>query len=680
MTVNILALGDSLTWGVSDNNVANGDQSGGYRTFLQASLEAAGFDNPTDIDFVGEKDNTDNGVSGPSSIDNDHQGQRGDRIEEINMDLSANNNVLLDTLDPDVVLLMAGTNNFLQDDTAETALNQLETLIETLVAASVQHILVASVPPLDITGTSGRLDADDETNRISFNNQLPDFLKDTDRFDAATIAKLIFVDVADVLDTSDISSDGVHLLSTGFSKVATAWHNALVPVLDPTLTADTIRQGTPQRLDAEDFNNLGDFIVAPQNNDGLPDNTQVIRLSDATGAGTATTTFGGETGYYDVTIGYFDENDAVGEIEVTIGDDVLDPLTLDQDFGLANISPLNYVHKSIGQRIEITQGDQISLTGTPGIGGNNELVAIDYLELIPVPAPSPSPNPNPTPSPNPNPTPSPNPNPTPSPNPNPTPSPNPNPTPSPNPNPTPSPNPNPTPSPNPNPAPSPNPNPDPSPEPTPSPNPSPDPTVQPTPAPNIGLETAGSKENDEFLGSTGNDLFKGKGGNDRAKGSSGDDFLIGGTGNDRLFGEDGNDRFKGGIGRDRLVGGKGDDELMGGKDIDTLQGDSGADIFLYTNKKDGGKKGDKIRDFDVLEDTLVFKGKAFDDALQRNRTLKKKFFTIGSRAKRANHRFIYNDRSGLLSFDPDGNGSAKAFKLARMDSGLDLDQNSISIT
>lgn len=636
MAVNILTLGDSLTWGVSDNNVVTGDRSGGYRTFLQDSLEAAGFQNPTDIDFVGEKDNTDNRVSGPNSIDNDHQGQRGDRIEEIHADLTANGNALLNTLSPDIVLLMAGTNNFLKDETAATALNQLENLIKTLANASAQHILVASVPPLDITGTSGRLDAGDETNRISFNNQLPSFLTDTNRFNTATLAKLKFVDVADVLNTSDVASDGVHLRSTAYSKVATVWHNALVPVLDPSMELAAIERGIPQRLEAESFSNLGGFSLVSQSGDGLPDNTQVIRLSNASGVGTATTAFAGATGYYDVTIGYFDENDAEGGIDVAIGDDTLNSLALDQDLGVANLSTNNYVHQTIGQRIQITNGDQISVSGTPGIGGNNELVAVDYLELIPVPAPAPSPNPNPSPSPNPNPSPSPNPNPSPTPNPTPPPTPSPDPT------------------------------------------PTPTPPIQPTPAP--GIQQVGTGENDRFLGTVGNDVFKGKGGKDRAEGRDGEDLLVGGAGNDKLFGENGNDRIKGGNGRDRIVGGNGSDELMGGKDIDNLQGGAGADLFTYTNPKDGGKKGDKIRGFDVTEDRFVFKGNAFDGSVKGDRTLRKKHFTIGSRAKRANHLFIYNDASGLLSFDPDGNGTEKAFKLARLDSGLDFDQTSIFIT
>ena len=97
-------------------------------------------------------------------------------------------------------------------------------------------------------------------------------------------------------------------------------------------------------------------------------------------------------------------------------------------------------------------------------------------------------------------------------------------------------------------------------------------------------------------------------------------------------------------------------------------------------KKMGGTKAIKSAILMCWNDTLVFRGKAFDESFKRDRTLKKKHFTIGSQAKRASHRFIYNDQSGLLSFDPDGKGEQDALKLARLGAGLDLDQTSFFIT
>ncbi|MGK7888250.1 MAG: SGNH/GDSL hydrolase family protein, partial [Leptolyngbyaceae cyanobacterium] len=635
----ILPLGDSLTWGVIDDNLDKlNDEFGGYRTVLQDSLEAAGFQNPTHIDFVGTGDELDlapNGTprrigprpSGPNSIDNDHQGQRGSRIDQLTrvlnftrddnedgkLDFIAPGNVLLDVINPDIVLLMAGTNDFLRDTTASRALDRLEDLINTL-ATTAQDILVASLPPFVIGGEDddANLDASDLVELESFNDQLPTFLQDADRFTADVIAKLTFVDVAAALETSDISSDGVHPTSLGFSKVATAWHNALVPILDPSIELSTIERGTPQRieLDApETFNSLGDFEVLTPGN--LPDNVKAIQRQTATGASTATTTFNLETGTYDVAIGYFDENDGKGQLAITIGDDSLTPITLDQSLGADIPSTSNYVRKTIGQSVQLNQGDLMSLTGTPDGG---ELIAVDYLEFIPVPAtnsPNPSPSPSPTPDPSITPSPTPDPSITPSPAPDssitPSPTPDPSITPSPTPDPsiTPSPTPDPsiTPTPTPDPSITPTPIPDssitPSPAPdssiTPSPTPdssiTPSPTPEPIPSPEPmpkGMNQIGSNRNDRFEGTAGNDRFNGKNGQDWIRGGEGDDWVMGGKGRDRLFGDGGNDSLNGGKDGDRLVGGDGDDELTGGRGQDILQGGAGADSFIYTNRKDGG--------------------------------------------------------------------------------------------
>ncbi|NET10322.1 MAG: hypothetical protein F6K09_06645 [Merismopedia sp. SIO2A8] len=635
MVTRILSLGDSLTWGVSDNNVDEGDRSGGYRIFLQDALAAQGFQIGTngDIDFVGEEDNTDTRPSGPNSIDPDHQGQRGDRISQLDDELTNNNNTLLNTLAPDIVLLMAGTNDLLQDATAEIALNRLEGLIETLASQTTQHIFVASLPPFVLNSDDGkditRLDDTDEAERLSFNSQLPTFLNT--RFDEATRAKLTFVDVAGALQPSDISTDGVHITSKGFSKVANAWHNALVPVLAPTIDPTSIVRGTPERIEAETFSLSGGFTAVAQESDDLPSNTQVIQGS-TNSIGSATTSFGFATGYYDITIGYFDENDGVGQINTTIGDDILDTLTLNQNLGAAHPSTENYVHKTIGKRVQLTQGDLITLTGTPNGG---ELVAIDYLEFVPVSQPAPVPSPNPAP--------------------------------------------------NPNPAPTPNPDPVLNPDPTLSPPPAsePSPDLVPTPVPTeedvVGIVEVGNNRNNVFSGTAGDDIFNGRGGRDRARGRDGNDRFNGGSGKDRLLGDGGDDRLNGGTDGDRLVGGSGDDDLIGGAGMDTILTGVGADSIIYNNRREGGGRGDRIRDFDEDNDLIVVKGRRFDRSLRTNRLLRRKYFTVGSEATTQNHRFIFDDSSGVLSFDPDGTGDRQSIILARLGRNTDLTHRSIFV-
>ncbi|MCV3769072.1 M10 family metallopeptidase [Rhizobium sp. TRM95796] len=115
---------------------------------------------------------------------------------------------------------------------------------------------------------------------------------------------------------------------------------------------------------------------------------------------------------------------------------------------------------------------------------------------------------------------------------------------------------------------------------------------------------------DDFLfGNSGDDRLLGGNGNDRLNGGLGSDLLSGGDDNDKLFGYRGNDRLLGGAGTDVLNAGLGKDILIGGNGNDRLTGGSGPDRFVFG--RDGGR--DVITDFDVGEDTLVFKNSGFSN-------------------------------------------------------------------
>ncbi|GAA4013992.1 hypothetical protein GCM10022280_10460 [Sphingomonas swuensis] len=101
-------------------------------------------------------------------------------------------------------------------------------------------------------------------------------------------------------------------------------------------------------------------------------------------------------------------------------------------------------------------------------------------------------------------------------------------------------------------------------------------------------------------------------GNDQLAGTGGEDRLAGENGNDRLFGLDGHDRLDGGSGNDQLYGGTGNDLLIGGKGDDSLEGGAGRDSFVFA----GQSGNDVIRDFDLVNDKLVFEGTGIRNAQQ----------------------------------------------------------------
>ncbi|KUP93541.1 M10 family metallopeptidase C-terminal domain-containing protein [Tritonibacter horizontis] len=104
--------------------------------------------------------------------------------------------------------------------------------------------------------------------------------------------------------------------------------------------------------------------------------------------------------------------------------------------------------------------------------------------------------------------------------------------------------------------------------------------------------------NDTVLGNAADNVIWGRAGRDRLEGGAGEDRLIGGAGRDRLYGGSMDDRLLGKNGRDYLDGGEGNDILRGG---------NGADRFFYGF----GHDRDKIKDFTLGEDQLLFSGLDF---------------------------------------------------------------------
>ncbi len=162
------------------------------------------------------------------------------------------------------------------------------------------------------------------------------------------------------------------------------------------------------------------------------------------------------------------------------------------------------------------------------------------------------------------------------------------------------------------------------------------------PPPVAGKTLIGTNKNDKLKGGEGDDTIVGRGKNDKLKGFGGDDDLTGGKGKDHLKGGDGNDLLNGGAGRDNL------------------KGDSGEDQFIFD--KWGRSSKDKIADFTVGEDTIVFKSSKFK-ALDAG-PLSADFLAYGQAAADSDDHVIYNPLKGILYYDPDGAGGKHALEVA----------------
>ncbi|WP_158841472.1 cellulose binding domain-containing protein [Saccharothrix deserti] len=192
--VRVMPLGDSITDGF---NVP-----GGYRVDLWQKFVAGGYS----VDFVGSA------VNGPSSLgDRDHEGHSGWTIAQIDSNVTN----WLRTYTPETILLHIGTNDMYGGDPAG-APNRLSALVDRITTlAPNARLFVATITPLSSYDSTVR----------TFNATIPPMVQSK----ANAGKKVYLVDQYRALTTADLA-DGVHPNAGGYSKMATAWYNALLSV------------------------------------------------------------------------------------------------------------------------------------------------------------------------------------------------------------------------------------------------------------------------------------------------------------------------------------------------------------------------------------------------------------------------------------------------------------------
>ncbi|MBE9193133.1 hypothetical protein IQ230_22825 [Gloeocapsopsis crepidinum LEGE 06123] len=201
----IMPLGDSITEGKHRVDPTPGT----YRIQLWNNVSADGLK----IDFVGSQFN------GPPSLDDkNHEGHGGWTIDEIT---NLVNRGIFKTYQPDIVLLMIGTNDALGHSSLREMYNDLSYLIDRIAQQSAKtQILVSSIAPIDASvrsKTAANLAKD-------FNALLPDLV---DR-KVAQGKNVSFVNAGGSLNLSDLTPDGIHPRRQGYDKLGNAWYDALV--------------------------------------------------------------------------------------------------------------------------------------------------------------------------------------------------------------------------------------------------------------------------------------------------------------------------------------------------------------------------------------------------------------------------------------------------------------------
>jgi lysophospholipase L1-like esterase len=190
--VKIMPLGDSITDGLT--------VAGGYRIELWKKLVAGKYT----VDFVGSLSN------GPATLgDHDHEGHSGWTISQIDSNITN----WLQKYTPHTILLHIGTNDMYN---ASGAPSRLGTLLDHITTqAPDADVFVATIIPLSSNNSAVQ----------TYNAQIPNLVKTR----ANAGKHLYLVDMYSKLTTSDLA-DGVHPNAGGYSKMATAWYDALVKV------------------------------------------------------------------------------------------------------------------------------------------------------------------------------------------------------------------------------------------------------------------------------------------------------------------------------------------------------------------------------------------------------------------------------------------------------------------
>ena len=200
-TTNIMPFGDSLTAG--GYNLSDGYHTdSGYRQTLYNLLNGAGIS----VHFVGQ-------FQDGAFAENHHEGHSGKRIDEI----SAGAQAWVSAAQPDIVLLLIGTNDCIQNYDLGNAMNRMSDLIANIrLGAPHSVIFISTTVP---NGTP-----DTQTRVLAYNSALTTFVQARMQTDA----KIHFVDMYTLanLQMTDLI-DGVHPTPTGYATMGKVWFNVL---------------------------------------------------------------------------------------------------------------------------------------------------------------------------------------------------------------------------------------------------------------------------------------------------------------------------------------------------------------------------------------------------------------------------------------------------------------------
>ena len=138
--------------------------------------------------------------------------------------------------------------------------------------------------------------------------------------------------------------------------------------------------GIPITIEAEDLTNTTGYRLE---NKGVASGGQMLSLLGQSSGevGTATFTFNGASGDYNVVIGTFDENDGNASIEFLQGNNLIGTANLNQNPGGNGASADTKVEKTVATNLSITSGTRFTVQGNEN---GSEHARFDFIRFEPL--------------------------------------------------------------------------------------------------------------------------------------------------------------------------------------------------------------------------------------------------------------------------------------------------------
>ncbi len=150
------------------------------------------------------------------------------------------------------------------------------------------------------------------------------------------------------------------------------------PVSEPE-TILTPAKDEPLRYEAEELT-LNGYQVETVKDSGASGGKHISLKGAGDSKGSATGTFEGEAGTYQVKVGYYDENDGQSTAKITVGEENAS-FTFDKDLPDNWVKPVSKTSRIAIESVQLESGDTFKIEATSNKG---EFARFDYIEFSPI--------------------------------------------------------------------------------------------------------------------------------------------------------------------------------------------------------------------------------------------------------------------------------------------------------